>query len=189
MESKNIKYKNVELINLKNGISEEQIKFVFECFQDYNARKYFANNMQVKNIKNFIKEMKIKLMYKYNDFVLIKSMTTNGYVGFIYTYKYKANDGKIHITTYIKPDKRNSMYGVQGCLAFYDYLFKKYSIRKVYCSVVEYNKTSVNILESLEFKLEGNLKKHKYLNGKYYNVLIYALYREDFKKIKEKFKK
>lgn len=183
------KYRNVKLIDLKCGVNLEDAKFIYECFQDYNARKYFSNSMKTESFESFVKNMKSKLLYKYNNFAIIKSVASDNNIGFIYSYEYNANDGKMHVTVYIRQGKRNNIYGVEGCLAFYDYLFNRYSIRKIYCSVMEFNKTSIDILEALEFKLEGVLRKHKYLNGEYYDVNIYALYKEDFKKIKEKFKK
>lgn len=189
MSSVIAKYKDVELIDLKHGVSMDEAKFVYECFQDYKARKYFSNDMKNESFESFVNNMKAKLLYKYNNFAIIKSIKSNVCVGFVYSYAYNANDGKMHVTIYIKPEKRNSIYGVEGCLAFYDFLFNKYSIRKVYCAVMEFNKRSIDILESLKFKLEGVLREHKYLNGKYYNVNIYAIYKEDFNKIKARLKK
>ena len=182
-------YGNIELINLKYKLDKDQIKFIYECYQDYQARIFFSNDMYVKSFNEFIKEIKTKLIYKFNDLVIIKNLSNNNYIGFIYSYRYSANSGNIHTTVYIKPDSRNSIYFIQSCLGFYNYLFNSYSIRKVYCSVMEYNKISIKLLNDLGFKLEGTLLKHKYLNGNYYNIEIYALYREQFLKIKEKFKK
>jgi RimJ/RimL family protein N-acetyltransferase len=184
-----IKWKNVELIDVKKGVGEKEANFLYSCYQDYRARNLFTNDMYVKSMNTFINKMEKNMIYKYDDFMLIKSESSKEIVGFIYTYGHKANDGNIKVTMYIEPNKRNSIYGAQGSLAFFDYLFNKYSIRKVYCNVYSYNEASSKILEGLNFKLEGRLKKHRYFDNDYYDVLIYALYKNDFNKLKERFNK
>lgn len=120
--------------------------------------------------------------------MLVKNIESNEYIGFINSFRYNANDGNVYTTICIISKYRNTIYGVQAGMAFYEYLFNKYSIRKIYCSVYDYNKMSMKFLKTAGFKIEGRLKSNKYFNGKYYDMYIFSLYKEGFNDLKKRLK-
>jgi len=184
-----LKWKNVELINLRENICENYLENIFEFYQDYETRYMFTNDMYVYSYKEFINKFQKRMIYKYHEYMIIKNVNSNEIIGFIYSYNYSANDGTLYITEYIKRQKRGGVYGIEACLIFLEYLLNKYSIRKIYCMAYSYNEASIRILESAGFKLEGKLSQNKFLMGKYYDELIYSLDRDGFFKIKDKLKK
>ena len=189
MSDDSLKWKSIELVNIRQDLKEEYIKFLYNCHKDYQTRKLFTNDMNIKNSTDFVKDFRKKSMYKYHEFMIIKNIKSNQLIGFIYSYRYNPNDGTLYTTIYMDLDNRNTVYSVEAGLVFYDYLFNKYSIRKIYCTVYSYNDMSIKFLKSAGFKLEGNLKKSKYFDGNYYDTYIFALYKNDFLEMKNKLKK
>ena len=60
-----------------------------------------------------------------------------------------------------------------------EYAFKNLNLRKLYCTVFEKNLPAQKTYTSCGFKQEAVLKEHIYKNGKYENVLIFSLFREN----------
>lgn len=189
MEEKNIKWKSIELKKITiNNITDKEIDFLYDCHQDIKTRYLYSNDMSVKSRIGFIKDFQKKLNYKYHEFMLVKNVENNEYIGFINSFRYSPNDGNLYTTICIISKYRNTIYGVQAGMTFYEYLFNKYTIKKIYCSVYNYNKMSMNFLKTAGFKIEGILKSNKYFNGEYYDMYIYSLYKEDFKNLKKRLK-
>jgi UDP-4-amino-4,6-dideoxy-N-acetyl-beta-L-altrosamine N-acetyltransferase len=70
-----------------------------------------------------------------------------------------------------------------------EYAFETLGIRKIIGEVFVFNKASFSFFNRLGFKEEGQLKKHALKDGKYEDVIIFALFKEDwltFKKDLEK---
>lgn len=184
-----IKWKNIELVNLRENIEETYIESIFNFYQDYDTRYMFTNNMYIYSYGEFYKKFHKQMIYKYHEFMLIKNINSNEIIGFIYSYNYSANDGTLYITEYVERQKRGGTYGIEACLVFLEYLFKRFSIRKIYCVAYEYNKISTKIMEEAGFTLEGKLIENKYLNNQYYDEYIYSLKRQEFYEIRNKLKK
>lgn len=66
-----------------------------------------------------------------------------------------------------------------------NYIFEEFSLRKLCAEVLEFNKISINYHKKLGFVEEGRLKKHIFKNNQYIDVIIMALFRENWGIIKE----
>lgn len=78
----------------------------------------------------------------------------------------------------------SSLYWNKGILSqvvkvMCEYIFTHYSIHKITAEVFIDNLASCHVLEKNGFIKEGWLKEHAYKNGRYYDVILYALRRED----------
>ncbi|MDF2065814.1 UDP-4-amino-4,6-dideoxy-N-acetyl-beta-L-altrosamine N-acetyltransferase [Bacillus sp. Cr_A10] len=67
-----------------------------------------------------------------------------------------------------------------------DYIFEVLNLNKLCCEVFEFNETVVKIHEKFGAKIEGKLVDHICKNGKYYNVICMANFKENWKKFKNK---
>ena len=73
-------------------------------------------------------------------------------------------------------------------MIFLNYIFKYYPIRKIFCSLFDYNNISKKVLKTAGFQLEGCLKQYRYFNREYHDMSIYALFRNEFYNLKQKLK-
>ena len=71
-------------------------------------------------------------------------------------------------------------YGTDANKVLLNYLFNEFNIRKVLLNVFAYNKRAIKSYEKLGFKIEGTLVDNIYRDGKYYDEIIMALFKNDF---------
>lgn len=79
-----------------------------------------------------------------------------------------------------------------GAIAEYqviDYVFSKLDINKVFCEVLEFNKSVLQLHKKFGFVSEGILEKHYCLDGKFENVVLLALFRANWDIVKIKLNK
>lgn len=58
--------------------------------------------------------------------------------------------------------------------------FKKLKLNKVYLNVLSVNKRAISFYNKMNFKFEGEFKKHLRMNETYMDLSWYAIYREDY---------
>lgn len=177
-------WKNVKLVKY----DEKYFEYIYATYQDYNSRFLFTNDLVIESKKEMWNKLDKKIHTYYNEFMIIINVSNDLPVGFIYGYDYNTLNGYIYLAIYIDEKSRNNVIGAEAGMLFLNYLVEKYPIRKVYCTVYEYNKPSFKMLKNAGFKTEGVLKEHRYFNGKYHNMYIVSLEREGVLSLKERLK-
>jgi RimJ/RimL family protein N-acetyltransferase len=77
--------------------------------------------------------------------------------------------------------KRGKGYSVEAPHLLFGYAFNVLNIRKIYGYPIVFNKMTLRMHQKIGIvHEEGILKKQYYLNGEYHDVLILAIYREDY---------
>lgn len=71
-------------------------------------------------------------------------------------------------------------YGKETIAILCDYIFNELNLNRIYVNILEYNKGSQKIFESNGFKKEGEQRQAIYKNGKYNDLFIYGLIKEDY---------
>lgn len=123
-----------------------------------------------------------RLSQYYHVYLLIYN-ENNDCCGLIYSYDYNVLDGFTYTTIYLQKEFRNQGVAQKSGMLFFDYLFTYYPIRKIYCDVIAYNEHSRHFLQKSGMAIEGELKQHKFYAGKYYDVIKFSMFRENFYKI------
>lgn len=79
-------------------------------------------------------------------------------------------------------DKANRGKGI-GCFAVREILkhaFENLNLQRVELGVLEDNEIAIHLYEKSGFKYEGRKRRAKYKNGKYVDLLMYAILRDEF---------
>ena len=79
-------------------------------------------------------------------------------------------------------EKQGKGIGTEFSKLILDYSFNQLNIRKIISYVVEYNIISLNLFEKLGFIKEGTLRKQFYTDSEYKDVVIMALFKDDYLK-------
>ncbi len=69
---------------------------------------------------------------------------------------------------------------VEGFLLFIQYVFDHFSFRKLYFEVPEFNDALLQGMDGHPLRREGNLVGHQYHAGRFWDMRIWALYRDDW---------
>ncbi len=80
----------------------------------------------------------------------------------------------------VGPDYQREGYGEEGLSLLIGHLFNELNLNKVYAQTASFNKASVKLLESLNFKLDGTLRQHHYYKGDMYDDLVYSLLKFEY---------
>jgi RimJ/RimL family protein N-acetyltransferase len=77
----------------------------------------------------------------------------------------------------IDPEEHKKGYGKEGLTILVRYLFIYLNLNKVYAQTAVFNTPSVNLLKSLDFKLDGTLRQHHFYHGTLHDDLVFSLLR------------
>lgn len=117
--------------------------------------------------------------------MVIVEKVTGVAIGTIYSYNFKKADGYVFVTTFITKAYQRRGYGAEAFAAFVNYLFSRHELFKVYLEVYEYNLESLLIMRGAGFVEEGRFRRHRLIDGKRYDVIRFAIYREDAERFKD----
>ena len=88
--------------------------------------------------------------------------------------------------------KYNGIFGLLAEIKILDEIFMKRKIRKIYGYTISHNKQILNLHKICGFEIEGILKKQLIINKKKIDIIVTALFKENWiknkKKIVKKFK-
>lgn len=73
-------------------------------------------------------------------------------------------------------------FAKEASIAIIDYAFFELNIQKIKLSVLSDNKNAIYLYRNLGFKEEGILRKEVYKNNVYKDVIVMALFKEDWMK-------
>jgi len=75
---------------------------------------------------------------------------------------------------------KSTPYGLEALLLTYGYFFNNLKFRKLHGNVLVSNDKIVGLQRYLGMKMEGELWEHVQINGEYENLILFALFKDDF---------
>lgn len=90
----------------------------------------------------------------------------------IFNFDQEANQAEIGYVFH--RDHWGKGYGTECVALMTDFAFKSLHLHKLHASVVEANRGSARILEKNRYVLEGRLRDHYFIEGKYHDALLYG---------------
>jgi len=81
---------------------------------------------------------------------------------------------------------RGKGYGTEAKMLLLGYAFNTLGLRKIYSYVVASNRRSYRYSEKCGYKKEAKLKQHILKNGRYYDMVILAVFKKDWQKARRK---
>ncbi len=79
--------------------------------------------------------------------------------------------------------KQGKGYSTEAPRLMFEYAFNILNLRKIFGYPIEYNNATFKMHQKIGgFIEEGRLKNHVYFDGKYHDVLILSIFKEDFLK-------
>jgi [ribosomal protein S5]-alanine N-acetyltransferase len=156
-------------------------KEYWEAMQDKDTIKGFNSvPKNFKEAKNEVKD-KIKRTASKNSFEYNFAIDVNGrFAGCVWLHEMnrKPLNSKGAVGTvgyFLHPQFRGNGLATKSVKLIINYAFKKYKIKRVSGRCRSFNKASAKVMEKAGFKFEGCHKKEVFKNGRYYDVLYYAI--------------
>lgn len=80
-------------------------------------------------------------------------------------------------------------YGTEAKMLLLNYAFNTLNLRKICSSVLAFNKRSKRYSEKCGYTVEGILKRQCFVNGRYVDEVLMAVFKSDFMPLWRKFRK
>ena len=70
---------------------------------------------------------------------------------------------------------------LEGVALLVSYLFETFDLRKVYAETLESNFAQFALGEGHIFDVEGRLREHEYVHGRYQDLVLLAVFRDSWR--------
>lgn len=172
----------MERIKLERFNYRKYLIPLFDMMQSGDDSMLFSTKFTCNTYESFELFLKTNFQGYYHEFFVIEAENEFGLKGFLYSYDYHPQDGVLKICVVIDKKYRKSGIGAQATIEFMDYLFKNYSLRKIYSPTFSYNTESYKAQLDAGMVEEGRYKEYRYYDSNYHDLIILAITKEDFYK-------
>ncbi len=168
--------KNIMLREYK----EEDIEKIQKWVTDRDVTRYLSSHFDfsqsLKKTEEFVENA---MDSDFTGFV-IADKKTGEYIGQIdFNIDRKNRVGTLGIVIGIKK-KQNQGIGTEAMELFINFGFNELNLNRIELDVMSYNKKAIRVYEKLGFKKEGCKRKKFYRDGKYHDIYIYGLLKEEW---------
>lgn len=101
-------------------------------------------------------------------------------LGQVSAFDANERNGFCHIAMMLDPNLTGTGWALEAGALFINYLFSLWNFRKLYGEVLESNFGDFASGAGSWFRVEGRLTQHEFYAGRYWDLLLLALHREDW---------
>lgn len=159
-----------------------ELYLMYSCSDQHLYTTQFNFNLE----EDFARWLRSRLGGDFNDFFLVRATCSGKLIGFVHNYDFSLVHGVCSTVVYTQPEFDRTGLGCLAVISFIDFLFSAYPLRKVYSMAYAYNSLSRMSCESAGYVLEGKISDFRYFEGKFHDLCIYSISREQFAKLKRK---
>jgi len=113
-------------------------------------------------------------------FAICKKTSQDEAIGTVIVSKIDWKNSSASIDIKLSQNVAGSGIGTDTIRTILKYVFNELNLNRVYVNILDYNLASQKVFQKCGFKLEGEQKQAIFKKGKYHNLLLYAILREEF---------
>ena len=173
---------NGDLVKLR-AYKEDDVERAVEFINDEEVKKLLDSNIPFPMTKwqeeEWVKSRKAETNFTY-DFA-IEDLDTGKYIGGCSINECNLKNRNCTIGIMIG-DKNywGKGYGSDALKVLIKFIFEEVNMDKIRLNVFSFNKRAISCYKKVGFKEEGLLKREIYRNGRYYDEVPMALFKEDW---------
>ena len=136
----------------------------------------------IDDAQNFISKVAEKID-EYNTWFqfAITSKVNGELIGDVGIHFFDTNKYQVVIGCTIAKNHQGKGFASEALKAVINYLFSELNKRRITCSIDPRNINSIRMVEGLGFRKEAHFKQSVLINGEWFDDVIYALLKDDFK--------
>ena len=104
----------------------------------------------------------------------------NERVGFLGILRMDPRHQHAEFAIMIAPEHQGKGYATNSTRLLINYAFMQLPLHKLYLYVDKENEKAAHIYEKIGFQKEGELREHYFVQGKYHNVIVMSLLRDEY---------
>ena len=102
-------------------------------------------------------------------------------VGIVSSYEPDFRNRHVYVAACAVADYEATGLVLEGVALLVSYLFETFDLRKVYAESLEVNFAQFAMGEGRIFDVEGRLKEHEYVHGRYQDLILMAVFRDSWR--------
>lgn len=173
-------------IFLRRFDARSDLDFVRQSMTEGISRFLFSYNMGINTFQDFEAWLVKQMRGNFHDFFTVCIDEISNTAGYVYSYDFRPDDLHCRICVYIDPVFHSTGVGAIAVAEFLKIMFTEYPIRKIYFTVFDFNRLSIESILSAGFTEEAVLKEFRYFDGNFHDMHILSVSREEFRRIMEK---
>ena len=159
----------------------QDIQFLYAVMSAEDQYLY-STKLRFFSIQNFEHWLSGRLKNEFHDFFIIRDSCSKKPLGYVHNYDFSLVDGHCKLVVYIIPEYRETGLGGIAAITFMKKLFAMYPLRKLYSTIYDYNRESLNSNLAAGFHEEANLSDYRYYDGEYHSIHYLSISRQQFEK-------
>jgi RimJ/RimL family protein N-acetyltransferase len=153
----------------------EDYEFTYRWFLTSDPQSQTCHEVRIISPREMVERMKTRQPEKVEgDFIIVR-IEDEVPVGKLRFMHLNLLNRSCELGYIIDPREQGKGYAKEGLRLLIAYLFTYLNLNKVYAQTASFNKSSVKLLESLGFRLDGTLRQHHYYKGNLYDDVVYSL--------------
>ncbi|MFT4146749.1 MAG: GNAT family N-acetyltransferase [Mobilitalea sp.] len=167
LEGKNVRFQQLNAAHAKE---------VHAYASDTEVSRFIGWRLMntLEETSNFIQVMLKREAEETHLYASVVLKDINKVIGTVMIFDFDKEANKAEIGYVFHKDYWGKGYGAESLELLSDYAFEKLQLHKLHAAVVDVNIGSARILEKNGYVLEGRLKDHYFIEGKYYDGLLYG---------------
>ncbi len=159
----------------------EDSKFLMKWYQDLELIKYY-DLLPPPTYAQIEKKIGKRLGDKNRIDLIIENRQVEA-VGMVYLKKidWKNSHAELHVMIAEKSNQ-GRLFGAEAGFLMLNYAFQELNLNKIYCRAIEYASEVQGLINHCGFKKEAVCQHLLYQQGKYWNVNIYGILKEEFER-------
>ncbi len=113
---------------------------------------------------------------------IIERIENGQRLGLVAAFDANERNGWCHIAMVLDPNVAGTGWALEAGSLFVNYLFMLFNFRKLYGEVPDFNYRDLMSGRNRFFREEGCLKDHEYHAGRYWDLHLVAVFREDWER-------
>lgn len=158
-------------------LEKEDLEFLYEMRTNPDVMDYWFEEPYAtmgKLIKSFEAGQDSDI---HRNFILYHMNEKIGYIGLFHIDTRHRN---AEFGIMIAPSQQGKGYATVATRLIVEYGFNQLNLYKLFLYVDKLNEKAVHIYRKVGFQVEGDLKKHFFVNGSYHDALFMSLFQEDY---------
>ncbi len=169
-------------------VEKSDVPNLVRWINDPDVRR-FLNNSFPQNERDE-EEWVSSLSKKTNNIVFALETLSGSPIGVMGLHNIKWRDGVATTGAFIgEKEYWGKGLGSEAKLLLLDYAFNTLNLRKICSDVIAFNERSYKYSLKCGYKEEARLKSHIFRAGRYWDMILLAVFREDFESVWEKYQK
>lgn len=156
------------------ALSIKDAEFIHSYASDKDVKRFIGWNLMktLNQTQEFIETMINRECAGTHLYASVVSKANEEVIGTVMLFNFDKEANQAEIGYVFHKDHWGKGYGTESVALVSDFAFETLKLHKLHASVVDANIGSARILEKNGYVLEGRLKDHFFIDGRYYDSLL-----------------